>query len=138
MDTVGAERKFAIYTQFLDTTLWGETEVQEGETRQGARKRLLHELEEQASELRVEYESMRGQIIKETISWALRTSPPIGPPMPLEINIQTEDKDELKKKALDDILQCPSLSDLTSYKRYASTDKDLQAAYMKRLKELTQ
>lgn len=57
MKTAKAHRKFAIYSNFLDTILEGEEEIQEGETRKEVMKRILAELEETASELRMEYQA---------------------------------------------------------------------------------
>lgn len=82
MKTARAHRKFAIYSGFLDTVLEGEEEVAPGETRKDTLKKILKELEETAAELRKEAESMRGQIIHETIQGARKGFPPIGPSMP--------------------------------------------------------
>jgi len=68
-DIVWAERKFAIYSQYLDTTLGSETEVQEGETRQSAKARLLKELEEDAERLRMEWRGKLGPLPEEAIKW---------------------------------------------------------------------
>ena len=90
MKTAKAHRKFAIYSGFLDTILEGEDEIQDGETRSEVLKRILKELEETAAELKKDAESMRGEIIQETIQGARDNFPPIGPGMPHVINIQDE------------------------------------------------
>lgn len=50
--TILVERKYSIYSQFLDTILQSEGVIQEGETRQQALLRVHGELEETAAELR--------------------------------------------------------------------------------------
>jgi hypothetical protein len=83
--------------------------IQQGETKLDAYRRGLKELDQIAAELRKEHESMRGQIISETIQGAQRTNPPIGPPMPLEINRK---HDELK----DLIDDCSTIEELKAWK----------------------
>lgn len=50
--TILVERKYAIYSQFLDTVLQSEGVIQEGETRKDALLRVHRELEETAEDLR--------------------------------------------------------------------------------------
>jgi hypothetical protein len=52
MKTARAHRKFAIYSNFLDTVLEGEEEIRDGETRQDALLRIVRELEDAAAELK--------------------------------------------------------------------------------------
>ena len=81
-----------------------------------------------------ESESMRGQIIRETIKGAAQSSLPIGPPAPMQI-----EKDN-PEDILDLIQNAPSLEVLKTFKVLASSDpsKVLYNAYNKRLKELSQ
>jgi len=92
MRTAKTHRKFAIYSTFLDTILEGEEEVMEGETRKEVLKRINKELEDTAADLRKEAESMRGQIITETIKGAQESIHDIRqmPLPPIEINLQHE------------------------------------------------
>lgn len=90
MKTAKAHRKFAIYSGFLDTILEGEDEIQDGETRSEVLKRILKELEETAAELKKDAESMRGEIIHETIQGARDSFPPIGGGIPPVIDLQDE------------------------------------------------
>jgi len=79
MRTAKAHRKFAIYSNFLDTIFEGEEEIPDGSTRKEVLKKIVNELEETAAELKKEVETMRGEIITETIKVAKNNFPPIGP-----------------------------------------------------------
>lgn len=67
MKTVNCHRKYPITTNFLDTMLEHSIDIQEGESKLDAFRRGLKELDKIAAELRKEAESMRGEIIQETL-----------------------------------------------------------------------
>ena len=129
--TILVQRKFSIYSQFLDTILQSEDEIREGETRKDALKRVHRELEETAADLRKESESMRGQIVEETIQGAKITSPPIGPAAPIEINI----KDERIQIAIENAQTSDELKDVKTV--YPVMPFPLLRLYNKRMEELT-
>lgn len=60
-------RKYPITTHFLDTMLEHSVVIEEGETKLDAYRRGLKELDQIAAELRKEANSMRGEIIHETL-----------------------------------------------------------------------
>jgi hypothetical protein len=131
MKTARAHRKFAIYSIYLDTWLEGEEDIQDGETRKQVMKRILTELEETAKELRTEAESMRGQIITETIQGAKREFPPIGPGMPQHVPVISK-AIERAEIAIDN---AETIADLQLLKGEAEK-YGLENQYVKRFNEL--
>jgi hypothetical protein len=65
---IKVERKFSVYTTFLDTVLTSEGVIREGETRTDAILRIAKELEQTAAILRKEADQFRGQIISDAKS----------------------------------------------------------------------
>jgi len=118
---VRVERKFAITTTFLDTTLYSEDQASQYETDHDVQMRLFWRLEETANALRKEYQSSKGYMSGEAISESLRTSAPIGPPMPQVINLENE-RLEIQ------IDNCGSLVDLYSLFD-AAVKADLMVSY---------
>jgi hypothetical protein len=136
MATVLVQRKFSIYTNFLDTTLQLEDEMSKLETFMDAMSRLNEGLETMAAKLRVEAESMRGEIISETIQGAKRQFPLSGQPMPEAIPTISKDSDN-HNETLDFIQNAPNMEALLSFKLLANNNAILYAAYCERLKELS-
>jgi len=128
--TVRVERKFAITTTFLDTTLYSEDQASQYETDHDVQMRLFWRLEETANALRKEYQSSKGYMSGEAISESLRTSAPIGPPMPQVINLENE-RLEIQ------IDNCTNLEQLATLKEAASK-AGLVTQYMNKMKSLTQ
>lgn len=113
------QRKFAIYSQFLDTILQSEDEILEGETRKDALKRVHRELEETAAELRVTSGYIHTELKQEPLqSYILPT-------------IRKEDE-RLEK----DIDNAPTLEALKEFKE-AAAKAGMVSTYMKKLNELT-
>lgn len=127
MRTARAHRKFAIYSNFLDTILEGEEEILEGETRMDTLKRILKELEETAAELRRMAGMPKGGYVQ------YDRNPDHG----LAV-IEMETKEPDQAVVLHAIQNAPTLEELKTYKIVASAgDKTLYDAYCKRIKELS-
>jgi hypothetical protein len=127
--TVLVQGKFAIYSLFLDRTFQVEVKMLDGESIKDAVKRVNKELEETAAELKKEAESMRGEIISETIQGAKQTSPPIGPPMPDAIIRSKQPEEKRILFLMADINSCESIKALESYRLMVRNNIQLQAAY---------
>jgi hypothetical protein len=95
MKTVSCHRKYPITTNFLDTMLEHSVVIEDGESKLDAYRRGLKELDQIAADLRKEAESMRGQIIEETLQGAKRDFPPIGPATPQIIDYKKWEKFEI-------------------------------------------
>lgn len=119
MATVGAERKFAIYSQFLDTTLWAEEERLPGESIEEGEIRVIKQLEGTAARLRKEYEAMTGVQVQ-----AYGKS---------VIHPETDKAED----TLTAIKQAHTMEVLSSFKLLANSDSELRKAYMDKVKELT-
>jgi len=127
------QRKFSIYSNFLDTTLQVEGELDKyiGESLETAITTANKYLEKIAEGLRKEAESMRGQIVTETIQGAKEKSPPIGPPPPLEINVLHERVQIAIENSL-------SIEDLKKVKEaYPVMPFPLLRLYSKKMEELS-
>lgn len=127
MTTVMVQRKFGIYSQFLDTTLQAEVQGREGESIKDVIKRVLKEIEETAAELRREAESMRGEIIKETIQGIT----PHDARGAGQISVISKEKPQQDTVAqlIADIYTCTEFKVLEGYRLLARTKPELQAAY---------
>jgi len=119
--TISVQRKYAISTTFLDTTLESEDVIREGETREDAMNRVIDDLDRIADNRRKKLYPHREEAIEVK---------QIGT---IQVDNTPADGDE----ALALIKNAPSLEILGTFKLIAATNKELYEAYNKRLKELT-
>jgi hypothetical protein len=88
------QRKFSIYSNFLDTTLQIEADISMHENLSNPVENGMLEankqLEAVAAKLKIEADSMRGQVTNEVVSGSIRETPPIGPAAPQSYNKEWE------------------------------------------------
>lgn len=128
MSTILVQRKFSIYSSFLDVTLQLEDEIAAGETHQQALLRLHKELEETAAELRRMAGKTEGG----------------GIPLPAdyvevkEVGIINLKDVRLQEEIEDRILAAGSVDELQAIKaKYVVLPAKLISTYNSRIKELS-
>lgn len=123
--TILVERKFSIYSQFLDVVLQSESAIQEGESRKDALLRVHRELEETAAELRKKtmVDLGEGPVYHANSS---------GPLPVVEVEFRNGQQD-----TLDGIRSSQTLDELSTYRKLSNNNQQLYGAYCKRLKELS-
>ena len=112
--------------------LQAEDERLPGESIEDGVIRVYKKLGKAVSKLKQESESMRGQIIQETIQGARENFPPIGGhPIPIISRDEGEPENTLEL-----IQNAPDMRSLSSFKLIAGKNPELYKAYNLRLKEL--
>lgn len=126
--TILVERKFSIYTTFLDVVLQSEGIIKEGESRKDALLRVHRELEETAAELRLRNNPDSAWVPGTEFPEHMKTKIEFGPPPIIDKSF------ERLEIAIDN---ATTLEELTSYKESASQNKELMSLYMQKLKQLS-
>lgn len=127
MKPISCHRKYPITTNFLDTMLEHSVVIEDGESKLDAYRRGLKELDQIAAELRRETESMRGEIIQETIRGIAPHDARETRQIP---EIQSRDpKQDTVAQLIADIYTCTEFKVLEGYRLLAKTKPEIQAAY---------